>query len=766
VTREGAGSISFDSLGQVLAASRSLKQHVAATSGESGNPRSFYNSRTRRWQAEDPSIGFLDQERSLSFDTSNNEILASLDCRGTMQVAVVLRGATPAYFGDLVGVYVDKDMVHSSQWDLTLEVDGWPAIRLGSAEDAETRWLGCCLPWTRTLVEGVSCDRVTFAPIGAGGKARPRAIITLVRLSAPPERGVSGAIAAGPTPTVEAGEQGLVEVWAIGDRAAGQEARFELGQGEAFEAAFGLAVASSAAEAEAIVAAVDSRTAHQWLHETLVFHAGRLGSLSIQDEPYHAEAIVRQSELSRQSVLRLPDGRLGGGFWGSDVNRIPSVWMKDNFYAMLAMAYHEPDLCSEAIEFFVRWGMPPAAWGHRARGREIAPVTHSLGNALSALVLSGAYYQTTGDIELFEGHPEILGYAREVLDQMLNTRIAETNLYPSLYISDGDARGEVHTGSNVLAWFALHSMARIAVEAYGETVLADRWQQAAEATRTDLFHHCARPGVDGPEFFEGVYLDAGVVPGHDAEESDLTLASFYGLVEADDPAITNHARHAFSTSNPSYDPGVGPSWWHETLGWCGTSYPGYVHALAGARSEEEIALALETMRALTDLDGSPWWWSHTERQADFSTVRRTPGKCGWGAGVFLCRVITDVIGLRVDVPARTVAFRPFHPWRALKWSGCQVGRALFDLVSTQARHERCASLTNRMSWPVVARVEITLPPGHVANKVTVNGRDGRELARLGIRYGRSTSFVVQEVLPGQSVELVVEHAPVVSRRPT
>ncbi len=129
-------------------------------------------------------------------------------------------------------------------------------------------------------------------------------------------------------------------------------------------------------------------------------------------------------------------------------------------------------------------------------------------------------------------------------------------LFPSMFISNGDSRGHFHTGSNVLAWYAISGMSRIAREVYREPGLAEKWASTADRMRTDIFKYCTGEGPLGKQFFEGVFDDHIYVPGHDGEESDTNLMPFYGFCAADEPMLRRHAKLALTPMNPYYATGA------------------------------------------------------------------------------------------------------------------------------------------------------------------------------------------------------------------
>ena len=83
---------------------------------------------------------------------------------------------------------------------------------------------------------------------------------------------------------------------------------------------------------------------------------------------------------------------------------------------------------------------------------------------LSVPVLAGAYYRSTGDTAYFLRNRTLYGQAKAILEALLATRVGESMVFTSLYVSDDDARGDFNTGANVVAWFSFHSFSRLAAD--------------------------------------------------------------------------------------------------------------------------------------------------------------------------------------------------------------------------------------------------------------------------------------------------------------
>jgi hypothetical protein len=655
----------------------------------------------------------------LSFDISNNQILCAVTRKGLLQRAVVQTGIVPCETaGTPVGAYVDKVLVRGGPWPVSLHLAGEDVVRLDELPQPDILLHGNLFPLFVWQYKGVEIRMLAFAP--AAADSAPRAIIAWVGLKNHRGAGVSGTL---------------------------NERAFSVVAGGALDISLAFAFESSAGD--------KTWSAASLLTQTADFHASRYGRLSIPDGACYAELFQRAGELARQSILRLPSGEFGGSFNGSEVPDNSTVWMRDCFYACLPQSFLQPELCGAAVLFFLKWGMPSRLLGpgiNRFPGA--GPVTNSLGNSVAALVLAGTYYQMTGDRNFFLKHQEILTRGEEILNAVLASRRDTPFLFPSLYVSDGEARGDFHTGSNVSAWRAFRSMARLAREVYNSPALADAWEAVASAIRDAIRSRCTAAGTYGPQYVEGAMADESFFKLHDGEESDTTLMPFYGFCEPDEPAYLNHARLAVTAENPYYfEKGKG-IWWYAHGKWSSATFPGWMTALAGADTEEELQARLQTIRSLTDADGSFWWWPYRHDAAAAREPSRASVKCGWAAGVFACLFVNRILGIEVDVPAAQVALRPFSPWDEFSWRDCRMGAGAFHFSYRKSASGAVAEIENMNSTAYRGVIELPLPAGLQLDSCTVNGRAASGYT-VGKRYRASAVRREESVAPGGKFRLEI-----------
>lgn len=691
--------------------------------------------------------------REPSFDVSNNTILGNVSEQGYIFRMARSWGVTPAYETGLPGVYVNKDHDYvEGHLGIEVLVDGTSIDEVDTAQSL----LEGFLPHNRSSIAGVDVTRVTFAPLGTAGLQRYPGLISVARISNGSTVPRSVRVKLHSAHKI----QGDGRLTTTGIGFANEEELF-LGSSETRVVVVAMTLDRAGEEARR-ASVIDEEFASTALAQTLGWLRSRYGALSIPEAPFYAAFLTRQAELARQAVMLDDSGSLAGSFWGSDANDRPDVWQVDLLYSLLPIANIDPELCRTAITYFCEYGIPPASWANRVPGDEghplphVAPVSHSVVNATAALALADAYVRATGDISSLTGDDTFLTYGISLVSKLLDTRRPGERLFPAEYISDGFARGDFHTGSNIRAWHAIATMARLLAETPVHAQLAQQWKDEADAIRTELLERAVHDGVYGPEFAEGTWRDGGHVVGHDGEESDLTLAAYYGFVDVDDPRVLNHARSAFSTDNPYYVPELqAVSWWY--FQWHEPTAPAFVHLLAGSRTPDELAAALDPIRLRTDLDGSVWWWPHHSGTSP-TDVLRGPGKSGWAAGVYVSKFIHDVLGISTDAQTKTLRFRPLAPWSTFHWSGAQLGQIGFNAAYTRTDQTMTAQITNLTDEDLTVSIRLTVPAGLSAIEYRLDGEDVRDIVRLTTTNGRRSFGVEASLAPGREVvfELGVE----------
>ncbi len=711
----------------------------------------------------------------LSFDLTNNGLRASLDPNGTIRNAKALEKIERK--NALPGMHALLHLLNAGPWGITVKAAGFPAVSATGKTSVDL--LDGLIPVFRRAEGPIRAEWLIFAPEAPGELRSPlRALILVVRLTNSATNSTEAVIKTGDLPEINDpalpadSYQAIVGLDGLQWTQPGRTVAVMLPPGGSAVRSFAFILGNNSDEIKATARRLTEVNPLVWLNRTL-WRVGRLGRLTIPEAPYLPEMLVRYAELCRSDMLYKPDGYLAtadmitfndGPAKGPHITTRWS-WPSLVFYNMLPMCMSQPNLCLDAIPFYLEYGQPAGAYGRgKSRFKNAPPITHSIQNAMGPFILAGTYYQMTGDAAGLKMHPELLAAAKTRFEQLIGSRThANVWLFPSMYISDGDARGDYHTGSNVLAWKALLAMARLAREVYGDEASATAWSDLAGKVKSDILSHCVGDSPDGRRFFEGANEDGTFIPGHDGEESDVGLMPFYEFTEADDSLLLTHSRLALSERNPLYvKEADGIAWVDYGLTPLGNNpgvtFPGWTTALAGAHDEAELAVALDKIVNRTDVDGSPWWWPQTKLGGVQRVGRRGggAGKCGWAAGVYLCRFIHDIIGVQVDVPARQVALRPFCPWNSFEWKDGPFGNAGFDVRYEKADGRLTAMVVNRNAEPYRGVIELTLPPGARAMECRVDGRKTIECLAT-TRYGRPAVRVAHPIPSGQALRLEVDY---------
>ena len=701
----------------------------------------------------------------LTFEVTNNRILCSTSSTGLLQAPCIFSRLVPSQRRG--SWFQAEELLCGSPWGFGLRLKGDQAVRLPMTHGSTVELLATVFPLFGYRHDPVHVRLLVFAPQSGGPRGmNPRALVAVAQvwnrgaapwegsLLAPNLRDLSEVNPANglatpdqsphprftehPAP-IKPGYEAIIclddAVWNPGCPEVSM--RLEPGQDRIFS--FGLLLGQSPDELRRLGPELRQRTALDWLNETARLRAERYGFLSIPADPYYTENYIRLVEEGSSALLYASDGRpFAGGPSGA---------------ADFAMTLFDPDSLLPVV--LSESGFQPRPKGQPAWDG----LSYSLVNSVANLCLMGLYHRMTGDRATFQGHPGLLAYARERLADVLATRQGEPCLFPAKMIWDGPARGDYHTGSNIMAWLAFHGMAHLARHAYGEPTLADHWSATADQIKRAIYRHCVGDSRLGRRFFEGANADGTFVPGHDSEEAFTTLAPFFGFCEADDPALVNHAKLAFTTDNPLYEPAVDGIWW-EARGttWAGTSMPGQMAMLAAITSEKDQQARLEQFRGLTDVDGSVWWWPYLYPCSDRLKVRRRDwpsdcSKCGYAAALYLCQFVNNLLGLHLDVPAGRVALRPFTPWPRFRWERSRLGRAMFDFCFQQDPGQMTGSIVNRNRQPYEGLIELTLPVG--AGPITRKPLE----ASNSVRFNRPAVRMSSLIKPGETMTMEIAYGP-------
>ena len=665
-------------------------------------------------------------DQNLTFDIGNNAVLMNLDLKGTI-LNFISYGETYPYDHALPGVWCQKH--HSRSQNLSYKVTvGDKTYDLKElAGEYKTSLLDNVLPMTEVFIDDrVDLKLIAFAPISADGASRPRAAVYGLHIKNVSDKRIDVTVH-----PPEGNEH--VTVAAADGIEVKPELEYEIAPGHSHW----LPLIVAAVPAEDAIDEISSHGSVDWLRSTLTYFRNLTGRLDMPQDVYAGEFLTRCLHQCFHATVTDPSGEIAGeNSWGSYPLK-DEIWMKDFHYTYMPLVMTEPDLARRGILWFLKWSV-------RFRGRFPGGVEHSISNSLAPVAMAGQYYACTGDKQFFADHPEAKDRLKWLLDGALKLRVGSTGLLDSRFISDGGSAGDYHTGSNIFAWYCLTSFARVVEEVFNEPADAARYRKAADAIESDLLKHNIIDGPFGRQYIEGVNKDGSLpttghtvrgmtrgerVPymGHDGEESDTTLASFYGYTSYDDPALHNHKKFALTEHNVIYVKSLGGILWGDHRAYS-TTFPGYVSGLAAASDADSFSGPngyLTRIRKLTDLDGSIFWWPYAQWNTTYRVndqPARGLGKCGWASGVFCCLFISQILGLSYDAPTKTLDFRPFSPSSNFTWDGFRLGSGVFSAAFKRQDSSLSLEVTNENAHAVTVRCRAILPKGKSAKSIELDGK--------------------------------------------
>lgn len=698
-----------------------------------------------------PAVGLQRGEFDLTFDVSNHAVLGSVSTDGLITGMAASSGVLDAYGAGLPGVYVEKEVLFAQgRFGVQVAVGEW------SPADIRADLIDNLIPRSRLRIGPLDITRVNFAAVGdIGSRAQGVIAVTRIENRGSETREVALTISCEISHAV--GMARVEPIFFEGPTEEDFSVPFNLRPGEARVVVVGFELLGADDEPDPSFSTLRPEAE---LVQTLSSLRQSYGTLAIEGAPYYTELLERQAELARQVMLYDRRGEHAGSFLGSDANGVPNVWMLDLYYSMLPMASLNPRLARDTVDFFVKYGLPPMAWGNYAAmdsGRPLemfSGITHSVSNATSAIALAGAYIDATGDVHSLQHDSAFMEYARRVVALLISSRRNGEVLFRSAFISDGPSRGDFNTGTNIKVWYALVSLVSVLEGIPGAEAERLELLSVAEELKTQILSRCVVEGPFGDEYVEGIWADGTFVAGHDGEGSDLTLASFYGFTTAADPRLIRHAVSAFSTLNPYFTPDTGGvSWWD--FDFCGPTFPAYVHRLCAVGNESETPALLDQIRQRADLDGSTWWWPHYHEDTDPADVVRRPAKCGWSAGVFVTKFVRDILGLKVESQGSRLVFAPFIPWGGFTWEDLSLGSVKADVSFQRNDDYLFASVFNRSDREITARLELVIPDSMSATTLELDGLAARESVRWTARNGRRAAVIESPLPAGSQTSLTI-----------
>jgi len=738
-------AIRFESIEAALAGPTSRLFWVEVADGKAtcGHADSFYAEKI--------------PDKYLTFDVSNNKVLANLELNGTVKHFATYRDCY-ASDSQAPGIWWYKDFSQTGPYAYAVEIAGRRYDLAAVEWPVKMSLLGGVLPLAQRTGPGLEVTLIAYAPISADGSDRPRGLIYGLLL-----KNTSGGTLEGKVrlPMNDDADTTCVAAAAGAEPDADGAVPFCLAPDETFW----VPAVIAAVPGEPVLEQINRLSPLDWLNDTLSYFHGLFGELEMPADPFPAAFFVRALLQCFDAIAMNDRGDVVGANW-SGFPATKQIWMKDMYHACAPLAAHEPELLAKCILWFldrsVRSKGDKVYEGHPLRGG----ISFSLTNSLTPVVLSGLYYAATGDREFFRAHPEVIERIKGLLDATLASRRGEPYLYPSEWLSDGPSRGDYHTGSNVVAWHAFRSAADLVDDVLGDGELAEHYRSIAAKTREAIDRCCITDGPLGRQYTEGAFADGSHETHHDGEETDTTLMPFYGFCRYDDEAHQNHARAAMTEHNRWYRPdtrGIKDSTWlAEPTPSIDATYPGYMTGLAGVKNAEEMSGpdgAMTIIRRRTDVDGSVWWWPFREGRIGraYEIHGGIVGKSGWASGVYACHFVSQILGLSYDAPSRTLRFRPFSPTSNFAWKCCRLGSGRFSVEYARSDGRVRCRVENHCDHEVTVDLELILAPGATPKAVTVDGEAFGGPVEAGTFFDATTAKLRAVVPAGTDIVPAVEH---------
>ena len=696
-------------------------------------------------------------DEDLTFDIGNSSVLVNLDLKGTA-LNFTSYGESYNHDHSLEGVWVQTQSSITQNLSYKLRVGDKTYDFKELTGEYKMSLLSNVIPVAELFVDDrLEVKIVTFAPISADGSTRPRAAFYGIHIKNTSGSRVSGSII--PPQSAE-----RITICAADSVELKPEMEFEIRSGHSYW----LPLVIAAVPAEDAMSEIRKHGSVEWLRSTLSYFRSLTGQLNTPQDPYLGEFLARCIHQCVNSIVLTPDGDICGQHgWGTSPFR-NEIWMKDFHYSFMPVVNADPEMARRGILWFAKHSV-------RFKGLLDGGVRHALVNSLAPVAMSGQYYAATADKGFFEEHPEVVERCKWLLDEALKLQEGDVFLLPSKLISDGPAWGDFHTGTNMFAWYCLEAFARL-LESLGDKATADRYRDAARKIKTALPKHNIADGPFGKQYMEGVnkdgqlptltpwrrgVQDSAKVPlmGHDGEESDTTLASFYGFASYDDPPLHNRKKFALTRGNVLFTPDSdGVTWAYH-----GSTFPAYISGLSAVTDRQTMSGPdgyLTRIRKLTDLDGSLWWWPYTYDNSKYR-IKDQPvrglGKCGWASGVFACLFASQFLGLNYDAPSRILTFRPFLPTSDFTWNGFRVGDSTFSASFKREDSGLLLTVANHNYQAVNVTFKAILPKGKAAREIALDGVVYKGKVGEEAFFGSKVVVMEVKVKVGERAYLRVEY---------
>lgn len=617
----------------------------------------------------------------LTFDISNNKVLANIGIQGSLKRLTVYRDT---YFANCnrtdklkdntwPGVWVAKDNSSFGPYSFTLDINGQNYDLDKVDWDFRTGLLENLFPITEFKGPNsqFTIKLLTYAPVSSDGKQRIRGLVYGLFLENKTADLLTGTIHLPKLFTNNRQNRGT-QNWsqfdpyeyemALGDTEFNKfDVPFTLKKGENIWVPIVFNMLGDSALQE-----INNLGTLAWLNHTARYFNSMMGQIETPGDSYLGEFFKRQVMSAFGSIAMSESGKIAGSNWGS-YPATRQIWLKDLYYSSLPFMLLDKSLAQKLILWFNEYGVRPK--GSPMKGG----VNHSLGISMASFMLAGLYYESSGDKQFFLENQKLKkSWDRIMTELMSSKQDPEIWLFPSKYISDGPIQLDYHTDSNVCAWFALKSYARILKEIYNEPIAASKFQEAAEKVHDAILEKCTVNGPYGRQFIEGVYRDGRKAPMEsNGEESDVTLMPFYGFLSWDDSTYLNYMKFSMSEHNIIFQPKLHAI----TQFGVPSTASGYMKGICAGTDKGSLFGEhgfITEVRRITDADGSIWWWNYGGRSKEIpeygQVVRGLPGKAGWFSGIYASVFIARQLGLSFQTTSNSLRFATLMPSSGFKWS--------------------------------------------------------------------------------------------------
>jgi hypothetical protein len=761
-------SINFKSIDEALSQPVSNNFWIACKKNviDYGNKYSFYGK------------DIFDED--LTFDISNNKVLANVSVNGSIKYLTKYRRS---YEVDSImpGVWWFKDFTKTGPYRFIIEIDG-QTYELNKVNwQLKTSLLDNIFPYTELASPKVKIKLIVYAPISEDGNTRFQGVIYGIFLDNTFDKNIDISVSLSEISSDKIEYILSTKHIDIADGLTyNEKISFRLKPGEKKWLPFIISLVSR----NRIFKEIKNRNSLEWLNSTWSYFRNMIGRLEMPKDKFTQEFLERTIHQCFGSIGMTGDGEIAGSNWGTYPTTAP-IWMKDMYYSYLPFYIFDPELLKSGILWFLDRSIHYEGVKYKER------VSHSLGNSLTPVVLSGLYYFSTGDREFFRKNPYLKFRIREILDKVLNSKHKNAWLFPSDWISDGPSIGDYHTGSNVLAWYSFKSMGKIMDKVYGDKFNASKYIDIAEKIKEDIEKHNVIDNVFGLQYIEGVDED-GSVPYmiHDGEESDVTLMPVYGYTSFDDQKYKNFSRFALTEYNKYFVPETGGVRWdnfqsimeakskckfnQKKFDWekyfnnnpyiSSATFPAFITGFASITNEEEMNGKngyMTRIKQLADMDGSIWWWPYPNKEDnpkyEYPLRFYTAGKSGWASGVFAVLFVSEILGLKYDGLSKKLYFRPFSPSSNFKWENFRIGNGCFSVDYKKRESHISMSIENNNQFDVTVEYEIIIESNLETEKVFLNGLKYVGKIENGIFLNKKTIKISTTLNKGEKNDINIEY---------